>query len=61
MNTNVFVIILLTSILHGIWNGLVKKHPNKVVAISAIVLGQTLGSIIAILLIFVGVVGLKLV
>ena len=50
MDTRVFIIILIATILHAIWNGMVKKHPDKVVAISGIVLGHVPLSIIAILI-----------
>jgi len=38
----------MATILHAIWNGMVKKHPDKVVAISGIVFGHVPLSIIAI-------------
>ena len=50
MDTNVFLIILLATIMHAIWNGMVKKHPDKVVAVSGIVFGHVPASIIAIIL-----------
>jgi drug/metabolite transporter (DMT)-like permease len=50
MDTNVFFIILLATIMHAIWNGMVKKHPDKVVAVSGIVFGHVPASIIAIIL-----------
>ena len=50
MDTNVFLIILLATIMHAIWNGMVKKHPDKVVAVSGIVFGHVPYSIIAIIL-----------
>ena len=50
MDTNVFLIILLATIMHAVWNGMVKKHPDKVVAVSGIVFGHVPASIIAIIL-----------
>ncbi len=50
MDTHVFLIILAASILHAIWNGMVKKHPDKIVAVSGIVFGHVPLSIIAIFL-----------
>ncbi len=40
MDTNIFFIILLATIMHAIWNAMVKHHPDKAVAVSAIVLGH---------------------
>ena len=50
MDTNVFLIILLATVMHAVWNGMVKKHPDKVVAVSGIVFGHVPASIIAIIL-----------
>ena len=50
METNVFLLILLASILHALWNGMVKKHDDKVISVSAIVFGHVPASIIAIIL-----------
>ena len=50
MDTHVFFIILLATIMHAVWNGMVKKHPDKVVAVSGIVFGHVPCSIIAIIL-----------
>jgi len=36
--------------MHAVWNGMVKKHPDKVVAVSGIVFGHVPASIIAIIL-----------
>ena len=49
MDTHVFFIVLLTSIMHATWNGMVKKYPNKVIAVSGIVFGQVPCSIIAVI------------
>ena len=50
MESQVFFIILLATILHAVWNAMVKKHPDKVVAISGIVFGHVPCSVIAIIL-----------
>ena len=50
MDTNVFLIILLATVMHAVWNGMVKKHPDKVVAVSGIVFGHVPASIIAIII-----------
>ena len=49
MDTHVFFIVLLASIMHATWNGMVKKYPNKVIAVSGIVFGQVPCSIIAVI------------
>ena len=49
METNVFILILLASTLHACWNGMVKGHSNKVVAVSAIMFGHVPASIIGII------------
>ena len=50
MDTDVFLIVLIATFMHAVWNGMVKKHPDKVVAVSGIVFGHVPASIIAILL-----------
>ena len=49
MDSNVFLIVLLATIMHAAWNGMVKKHPDKVVAVSGVVFGHVPCSIIAII------------
>ena len=49
MDTYVFFIIIFASIMHITWNGMVKKYPDKVIAVSAIVYGHVPLAIIAIL------------
>ena len=49
MDSNVFLIVLLATIMHAAWNGMVKKHPDKVVAVSSVVFGHVPCSIIAII------------
>ena len=48
MENKVFFIILFATILHAVWNAMVKKHPDKKTAVSAIVLGHVPLSILAI-------------
>jgi len=50
MDNNVFLIVLFASATHAIWNGMVKNHSDKAVAISGIVFGRLPLSIIAIIL-----------
>lgn len=40
MDSTVFFIILLATIMHAIWNAMVKHHPDKAVAVAAIILGH---------------------
>ena len=40
MDTTVFVVILLATIMHAIWNAMVKNHPDKAIAVLALVLGH---------------------
>ena len=49
MDNNVFFIVLLASLMHAIWNGMVKNHQDKAIAISGIVFGRLPLSIIAII------------
>ena len=50
MDNHVFFIIILASIMHITWNSMVKKYSDKVVAVSAIVLGHIPLAIIATLI-----------
>ena len=50
MDPKVFFIVLLATFMHAVWNGMVKKHPDKVVAVTGIVLGHLPCSIIVIIL-----------
>jgi drug/metabolite transporter (DMT)-like permease len=50
MDSFVFFLVLFATIMHAVWNGMVKNHPDKVVAISSIVFGHFPLSIIAIIL-----------
>jgi len=40
MDINVFMAVMLAAILHSTWNGMVKKHKDKVISVSAIVFGH---------------------
>ncbi len=50
MDAHVFFIILSASIMHATWNGMVKKYPDKVIAVSGIVFGHVPLSLLAIIL-----------
>ncbi len=50
MDNNVFLIVLFASFMHAAWNGMVKNHSDKAIAISGIVFGRLPLSIIAIIL-----------
>ena len=50
METKVFFIVLIASVLHALWNSMVKKHDDKVVAVSGIVFGHVPLSILAIII-----------
>ena len=50
MDSFVFFLVLFATVMHAVWNGMVKNHPDKVVAISSIVFGHFPLSIIAIIL-----------
>ena len=49
MNPIVFTAVIIASMFHATWNGMVKKHSNKVTALSAIILGHVPISIIAVI------------
>ena len=49
MDTNVFLIVLLATIMHAVWNGMVKNHSDKAVAVAAIVFGHIPLAVIAII------------
>ncbi len=50
MDNNVFLIVLFATFMHAIWNAMVKKHPDKSIAVSGIIFGHVPCSIIAIIL-----------
>jgi len=49
MDPKVFFIVLLATFMHAVWNGMVKKHPDKVIAVAGIVFGHVPFSLIAII------------
>ena len=49
MDNGIFFIVLFASFTHAIWNGMVKNHQDKAIAISGIVFGRLPLSIIAII------------
>ena len=49
MDNHVFFIILLASIMHATWNGMVKKYPDKVIAVAGIVFGHVPCALIAVI------------
>jgi len=50
MDNEVFFLVLLGTVMHAVWNGMVKKHSDKVVAVSGIVFGHVPCSVAAIIL-----------
>jgi hypothetical protein len=48
MKNKVFCIILFATIAHAVWNAMIKKHPDKKTAVSAIVLDHIPLSLLAI-------------
>ena len=49
MDNEVFFLVLLATVMHAVWNGMVKKHSDKVVAVSGIVFGHVPCSVVAII------------
>ena len=49
METNIFFIVLIATIMHAVWNGMVKNHPDKAVAVTAIVFGHIPLALVAII------------
>ena len=50
MDNLVFAIVLIAAFLHATWNGMVKNHEDKTVALTGIILGHAPLSILAILI-----------
>ena len=46
MSTTVFVAVIFAAIIHSVWNGMIKKHEDKYIALVALVLGHVPLSII---------------
>ena len=40
MDNTVFILVLIAAITHATWNGMVKKHSDKVIALSGVILGR---------------------
>ena len=51
MSTVVFLAVLFAAFLHALWNGMVKSHKDKHVAVAAIVLGHVPASLVIIFLV----------
>jgi len=49
MDNHVFFLVLFATVMHAVWNGMVKNHPDKAVAVAAIVFGHVPLAIIAII------------
>ena len=49
MDGIVFAVVLVAALLHATWNGFVKNHNDKTVAVTGIVLGHAPLSLLAIL------------
>ncbi len=39
MDNTVFILVLIAAITHATWNGMVKKHSDKIISILLIVIG----------------------
>ena len=48
MDLNVFIAVIFAAFLHATWNGMVKSHEDKYVAVASIVLGHVPASLIII-------------
>ena len=40
MTTTVFIAVIFAAIIHSVWNGMVKKHKDKYIALAALTLGH---------------------
>ena len=49
MDTKLFIIIILATVMHSAWNAMVKKHSDKTVALAGIILGHIPLSVVAII------------
>ena len=49
MENHVFFLVLFATVMHAVWNGMVKNHPDKAIAVTAIVFGHIPLAIIAII------------
>ena len=50
MENHVFFLVLFATFMHAVWNGMIKYHPDKVIAVSAIVFGHIPLAIVAIII-----------
>ena len=57
MSTTVFVAVIFAAIIHSVWNGMIKKHEDKYIALVALVLGHVPLSII--ILLFTPMISIK--
>ena len=46
MTATVFIAVIFAAIIHSVWNGMIKKHEDKYIALAALVLGHIPLSII---------------
>ncbi len=46
MSSTVFIAVVFAAFIHSVWNGMVKQHEDKYIALAAIVLGHVPLSII---------------
>ena len=46
MTTTVFIAVIFAAIIHSVWNGMIKKHEDKYIALAALVLGHVPLSIV---------------
>ena len=51
MSTTVFIAVIFAAFIHSICNRMIKKHENKYIALSALVLGHLPLSILVLLII----------
>ena len=49
MSSEVFIAVIFAAIIHSVWNGMIKKHKDKYIALVAVVLGHVPLSIIVII------------
>ena len=40
MTTTVFIAVIFAAFIHSVWNGMIKKHEDKYIALAALVLGH---------------------
>ncbi len=50
MENHVFFLVLFATFMHAVWNGMIKYHPDKVIAVSALVFGHIPLAIVAIII-----------